>query len=215
MRPSVHAVPLGSFASVGHAAFVPSQTSATSHSPTAGRHTALALPAGCWQVSLVPSQVSAVHGLWSSVHAVPLGSFASVGHAAFVPSQTSATSHSPTARLHTALALPAGCWQVSLVPSQVSAVHGLWSSEHAVPLGSFASAGHAAFIPSQTSATSHSPTAGRHTSLALPAGCWQVSPVPAALSILHGLWSSVHAVPLACFASAGHAAFVPSHTSAT
>src|SRR2546430_10550312 len=82
---SGHAVPLSLKASVGQAAFVPSQASATSHSPAAARHSVPALPAGCWQVVLVPSQVSAVHGLPSSVHAVPLVSFASAGHAGLLP----------------------------------------------------------------------------------------------------------------------------------
>src|SRR5207245_1660652 len=149
--------------------FVPSQTSATSQSPAAARHSVPALPAGCWHVSLVPSQVSVVHGLPSSVHAVPLGCFASVGHAASAPAHTSASSQSPAARRHPVPALPAACWQVSLVPSQVSVVHGLPSSVHAVPLGRFASVGHAAFAPSQTSATSQLPAAGRHTSPAFPA----------------------------------------------
>src|SRR5207249_584269 len=125
---ALHAVPLGSFASVGHAVFVPSQTSATSHSPTAGRHTALALPAGCWQVSLVPSQVSVVHGLPSSVHAVALGRFASVGHAVFVPSQTSATSQAPAAARHSVLAFPAGPpWHCPPLQASLT-VHGLPSS---------------------------------------------------------------------------------------
>src|SRR5438034_1332139 len=94
---SVHAVPLAFFASAGHAAYVPSQASATSQSPAAARHSMPTLPAACWQVVLVPSQVSVVHGLPSSVHAVPLCFVASAGQAAFVPSQASATSQSPTA----------------------------------------------------------------------------------------------------------------------
>src|SRR5437899_2793674 len=112
-------------------------------------------------------------------------------------------------------ALPAGCWQVSLVPSQVSVVHGLLSSVHPVPLGSFASAGHAVFVPSQASATSQTPAAARHGVPGLPAGCWQVSLVPSQVSVVHGLLSSVHPVPLGSFASAGHAVFVPSQASAT
>src|SRR5689334_7180399 len=44
--------------------------------PADERHTAPALPAGCWHALALPdpSQVSVVHGLPSSVHAVPLGS---------------------------------------------------------------------------------------------------------------------------------------------
>src|SRR5207247_8479506 len=65
------------------------------------------------------------------------------------------------------------------------------------------------------SATSHSPAAARHSVPALPAGCWQVSLVPSQVSVVHALPSSVHGVALAFFASVGHAAFVPSQTSAT
>src|SRR5206468_2988316 len=158
------------------------------------RQTAPALPAGGWHASFVPSQVSAVHGLPSSVHAVPLGCFASAGQFGPLPGQNSATSHSPPDARHwvapeakasagqlvltpsqlsagsqtpaearqTAPAFPAGCWHASFVPSQVSAVHGLPSSVHAVPLGCFASAGQFAPLPGQSSATSHSPTAARH-----------------------------------------------------
>src|SRR2546421_625713 len=49
----------------------PGQVSATSHSFAAARHTAPALPAGCWQVVLVPLHLSSVQGLPSSGHAVP------------------------------------------------------------------------------------------------------------------------------------------------
>src|SRR5207249_3218166 len=55
----------------------------------------------------------------------------------------------------------------------------------------------------------------RHSVPALPAACWQVVLVPSQVSVVHGLPSSVHAVPLGCVASAGQAAFVPSQTSAT
>src|SRR5206468_3385544 len=138
---SAHAVPLGCVASVGQAAFVPSQLSATSQSPAAARHSVPAFPAACWPVVLVPSQVSVVHGLPSSAHAVPLGCVASAGQAVFVPSQLSATSQSLAAARHSLPTLPAACWQVVLVPSQVSVVHGLPSSVHGVPLCFVASAG--------------------------------------------------------------------------
>src|SRR5205814_9979079 len=67
---------------------------------------------------------------------------------------------------------------------------------------------------SQASATSQTPAAARHSVPALPAGCWQVSLVPSQVSVVHALPSSVHGVALAFFASVGHAAFVPSQTSA-
>src|SRR5947207_1995111 len=86
---SVHGFAFACFASVGHAAFVPSQASATSLSSLSLRDALPVLPAGCWQVSLVPSQVSVVHALPSSVHGVALACFASVGHAALVESQAS------------------------------------------------------------------------------------------------------------------------------
>src|SRR5207244_6062098 len=105
---SAHAVPLGCVASVGQAVFVPSQTSPTSQSLAAARHSVPSFPAACCQVVLVPSQVSVVHGLPSSVHAVPLGCVASAGQAAFVPSQSSATSQSPAAGRHSVPAFPAG-----------------------------------------------------------------------------------------------------------
>src|SRR6266566_5215420 len=204
-------------ASAGHAAPEPVQFSAMSQASTAARHTVLwSLKASAGQSALDPVQVSATSQSPAAArHTVVWSLKPSAGHAVFVPSQTSATSQSPAAARHSVPALPAGCWHVSLVPSHVSVVHGLPSSVHAVPLWCFASAGHAAFAPSQTSATSHSPAAARHGVPALPAACWQVSLVPSQVSVVHGLPSSVHTVPLWCFASAGHAAFAPSQTSAT
>src|SRR5437870_9764598 len=60
---AVQAVPAGCLASVGQVALGPVQVSATSHSVAAARHTAPALPAGCWHVALAPSLRSRVHGL--------------------------------------------------------------------------------------------------------------------------------------------------------
>src|SRR5437016_1655836 len=57
---SVQGVPSGSFALVGQVVLVPVQVSTASHSSAAARHTAPALPAGCWQVVLVPSHTSRV-----------------------------------------------------------------------------------------------------------------------------------------------------------
>src|SRR5207247_2598938 len=54
----------------------------------------------------------------------------------------------------------------------------------------------------------------RHTAPALPAGCVQVALVPLQVSAVHGLPSSVHAAPLGCLVSAGHAALVPVQVSA-
>jgi len=47
----------------------------------------------------------------------------------------------------------------------------------------------------------------------LPAGCWQASLVPLHVSLVHGLPSSVHAVPLGCLASAEQLALLPGQKS--
>src|SRR5439155_22135425 len=80
--------------------------------------------------------------------------------------------------------------------------------------GSKASAGHVVLVPVQVSATSHGPAVARQTAPALPAGCWQASFVPSHSSRLHGLPSSVHAVPAGCFASAGQLGPFPGQFSA-
>src|SRR5436853_775341 len=49
----------------------------------------------------------------------------------------------------------------------------------------------------------------------LPAACWHVLFVPSHRSVVQTLPSSVHAVPLAFFASAGHVAPEPGQLSAT
>src|SRR5439155_726036 len=66
---AVQAVPFAFLASAGQLVLVPSQLSATSHSPPTARQTAPALPAGCWQTVLVPLHWSRVQGLPSSVQA--------------------------------------------------------------------------------------------------------------------------------------------------
>src|SRR5881398_3381935 len=68
---AVQAVPFAFLASAGQLVLVPSQLSATSHSPPTARQTAPALPAGCWQTVLVPLHWSRVQGLPSSVQAAP------------------------------------------------------------------------------------------------------------------------------------------------
>src|SRR5207244_6333903 len=69
--------------------FAPGQVSATSHSFAAVRHTAPALPGGCWQSVLVPSHVSLVQGSPSSGQAAPALPTGCV-HVALVPLHTSA-----------------------------------------------------------------------------------------------------------------------------
>src|SRR5207244_10513418 len=77
-----------------------------------------------------------------------------------------------------------------------------------------ASAGQTVLDPVQFSSTSQTPAAARHTAPAFPAGCWQSLLLPSHSSRLHGLPSSVHAVPAELFASAGQLAPVPVQCSA-
>src|SRR5205823_6121845 len=202
--------------SAGHAALVPSQVSATSPSPAAARHTVPAPPGRSSDLLLLPSQSSRRQGLPLSVQAVPLAFFASAGQSGLVPGQLSARSHSPLAARQTTLeGWKSSAGQLLPAPSQVStASQAPAEARQTVPAGLLASAGHAVLVPVQVSATSQSPAAARHTAPALPAGCWQSSPLPSHLSRLHGLPSSVQAVPLAFFVSAGQAALDPVQNSA-
>src|SRR5439155_422278 len=147
---SVQAVPFDLKTSLGQVVLLPVRLSATSHSPAAARHTAPALPAGCWQ------------GLLSAVQDVPLAFLTSAGQVELVPVQVSARSHSAAAARQTAPALPTGCWQSTLVPLHWSRVQALPSSVQAVPLAFRGpSAGHVALEPVQVSGRSHSPAAAR------------------------------------------------------
>src|SRR5205823_11709624 len=76
-----------------------------------------------------------------------------------------------------------------------------------------ASAGHTVLEPVQVSSTSQKPAAARQTVPAFPAGCWQSLVLPSHSSRLHGLPSSVHAVPADVLASAGQLALVPAQFS--
>src|SRR5207244_830853 len=73
--------------------------------------------------------------------------------------------------------------------------------------------GHVLVRPVQSSARSHAPAVARQVAPALPAGCWQASLVPLHVSLVHGLPSSVHAVPLGCLASAEQLALLPGQKS--
>src|SRR5205823_245884 len=147
---SVQAVPAALTASGGQV-LVPSQVSATSHSFTAARQTAPALPAGCVQAGepTVPLHTSVVQPLPSSVQAVAAALTPSAGHALLVPVQVSARSHSLRAARHTVPAFPAGCMQAGApaVPLHTSVVQTLPSSVQAVPAGLPASTGHVALEP--------------------------------------------------------------------
>src|SRR5438128_10487438 len=148
----MHAVRLAFFWSAGQASpAMPGQVSTWSHSPAAARQTkALERTTSLGQVALVPVQVS------------------------------SGSHTSPEPWRPTAPALPAGCWHASLVPSQVSVVQGLPSSVQAVLAACFASAGQPApATPGHISAWSHSPAAGRQTTvLDAGVGAGQVVLVP-------------------------------------
>ena len=181
---AVQGVPAALFVSAGQFGAFPGHISAGSHSPAEARH--------CVKADRKPS----------------------AGQLVLEPVQFSTSSHGPAAARHTAPALPAGCWQLLLLPSHWSRLHGFPSLVHAVPAGCFASAGHVVLEPVHVSATSHSPADARHVTPAWPAGCWQASFVPSHSSELHGLPSSVHAVPAALFASAGQLAADPVQFSA-
>jgi len=181
---SVQDVPAGLFASAGQLGPVPGHISAGSHSPAEARQT------------------------------TKPGRKPSAGQLVLEPVHVSTSSQMSAAARHTAPAFPAGCWHASLEPSHSSALHGLPSSVHAVPAGSFASAGHAVLVPVQFSAGSHSPADARQRAPLLPAGCWQASLEPSHSSVLHGLPSSVQAVPAGLLASAGHVAADPVQCSA-
>jgi hypothetical protein len=163
----VHGVFAGFFASDGHAALVPVQFSATSHSCGAVLQTVVA------------------------------GKNWSVGHTVVVPLHVSATSQPPATAGRQTVPAVAGdvCWHATLVPSQTSFEHRLPSSVHGVLAAFLASAGHAVLVPVQVSATSHSCGAGRHVVPAFPAGCWQRKLVPLQVSVVQTFPSSGQVVP--------------------
>jgi hypothetical protein len=170
--------------STGQVVETPLHVSATSQTPPLARHVTPAPPAGCWQAVLEPSHWSLVHGFESLVHAVPLAFFASEGQLGPLPGHISAASHSATAARHVVLA------------------------------EAKASVGQVVELPVQASAVSQAPFAARHTAPELPAGCWQEVLEPLHVSVLHGLPSSVHAVPGDLRPSAGQLAELPVQASA-
>src|SRR5207244_3911424 len=96
-----------------------------------------------------------------------------------------------------------------------SRVQGLLSEVQAVPAAFLRSVGQLVLVPVQFSAKSHSSTAARHWTPALPAGCVHVTLVPLHTSMVQGLVSAVQAVPLALKASVGQAVLVPVQFSGT
>src|SRR5438067_65826 len=94
---SVQAVPAGFLVSSGQLGPLPVQSSATSHSSAAARHTVVAAAnPSAGQSLLVPSQVSATsQGPAVARQMVPAASLASAGQVALEPVQTSGTSQAP------------------------------------------------------------------------------------------------------------------------
>jgi hypothetical protein len=99
-------------------------------------------------------------------------------------------------------------------PGQVSAPCELDAAAQIVPAAANPSAGQVALVPEQVSAASQAPTAARQTAPALPTGCWQLTLEPSHWSFVQAFPSSVQAVPLGFFASAGQLVEVPLHVSA-
>src|SRR5205807_1901235 len=101
------------------------------------------------------------------------------------------------------------------MPLHASVVQTLPSSVHAVPAALTRSVGQLALEPVQVSRRSHSFAAARQIAPGFPAACWQVTWVPSQASVVHGLPSSVHAVPFALLASAGQLGPLPGQVSVT
>ena len=168
-------------------------------------------------VQVPPWQASPVVQAFPSLHVVPFATFASAGHVAEFPGQLPAKSHCPVDGRQTVVdGKKPSAGQVAEPPVQFSAT----SQEpadalHTVDEGANPSAGQVALVPVQVSATSQKPADARQTVPAFPTGCWQVTALPSHWSCVQGLPSSVQAVPLAFFVSAGQLAEVPVQVSAT
>src|SRR5215472_4244422 len=135
--PSEQGVLSGTLLSMGHRLEDPSQVSATSHAPTAGRQTKV------------------------------LGSLASAGHTLLVPSQKSSRSQMPADMRQTVVLsfTPSG-GQVALEPVQnsvASQASPTVAARHTVVAGWKPSVGQFGPDPLQLSATSQSPADGRHS----------------------------------------------------
>src|SRR5437762_1678367 len=92
--------------------------------------------------------------------------------------------------------------------------HSPAAARHVKVFGSTTSDGHVELTPVQASPAPPAPAAARQTAPAFAAGCWPPSLLPSHASVVHGLPSSVHAVPLGCLASDGQAALLPVQLSA-
>src|SRR5438552_2025388 len=156
-----------------------------------------------WQLSVVVQSLPSSHDVLSGA-ALPLQ---------VPPAQVSLSvqlfpsSHAaPFSRVGSPAQVPS--WHASLAVQK-------FPSSHTVPFAWKVSGGHVALAPVHVSAASHAPAEARQTAPAFPAGCWHVSFVPSQVSAVHWLPSSVHAVPLGCFASAGQFGPLPGQSSAT
>jgi hypothetical protein len=172
------------------------QRSTASHTPAASRHTVAAdAKESAGQAPDEPVQVSALsHGPDDARQTVDEGSKASAGHAPDEPVQVSAVSHGPDeSRQTTDGDLNASAGQSLVVPSQDSATsHAPTAARQTTVF--LPSGGQTPDAPVQASATSHSPAAGRHTAPAFAGACVHAPAEHA--SLVHGLPSSLHGVPL-------------------
>src|SRR5439155_7470944 len=154
-----HTVPAGMNVSGGQVSVTPSQSSGSSHRPTAGRQTPAVLMSG-GQAAAMPVHVSGgSQPPADGRQTVPAHTKPSAGQSLATPSQLSAVSHGPADRRQTAVLL-ASAGQKALAPVQVSATsHPPAAGRHTVPAGITVSDGQALDTPSHDSATSHPPAA--------------------------------------------------------
>ena len=118
--------------SAGQVVAVPSQVSATSQAPAAGRQTVpLADGMAAGHAALLPSHAGVPEHAPLLPQAVPCTAFLSTGQAADVPLHTSATSQGPAAARHTVPAATGLCVQFPGVPESV--VQGFPSSQEPAP----------------------------------------------------------------------------------
>jgi len=173
----------------------PSQLSATSHVPAAGRHTPVCL-SSTGHAAVDPSQFSAgSHTPADARQTVDAGWKPSGGQLLLTPSQLSATSQGPADARHTAVLLPSG-GHAALEPVQFSAVSQRPAdARHVVVDDEKALAGQVELEPVQFSAGSQIPADARHCVPALPGACWQTLLDPLQRSVVQTLPSSVQAVP--------------------
>jgi len=155
--------------------------------------------------------VSSARGYRRPVHAVPLASWHRWGtRCCWSRYHVSAKSHSPAAARHT---VPLGCTASGrTVRPACGAVLGDVAATGYGGAADYAGGGKAVCRARGAGAGAwsrprlHAPATARHTVPALPAGCWQRALLTRLqVLVVHGLPSSVHAVPLVFLASDGQA----------